>query len=139
MLCLLFNRVEDDITQLLKLEEALKSRQKMKAGPTSQVKSVHSTTDHLVPTSPSSPLKPSVAPKPAVGKKPLIPKKPTSVLSAEKQATSEAKQNEKLGPATSELGLGDILKYISENPLEKEEEPDLFSWSWRVLWLICAF
>lgn len=125
-------KVEDDITQLLKLEEAVKSRQKMKAEPTSKLQSVHSTTDsshHLVPTSPSSPLKPSLPPKPAVGKKPVLPQKPTSLHSADRLATSEAKkmENEKGKPATSELDLGDILKYINENPLEKEGERDLFS------------
>lgn len=126
---LLFNRVEDDITQLLKLEESLKSRQKMKSGPTSP--SAHSTTDthHLVPTSPTSPLKPSLPPKPGVGKKPSLPQKPASLQSAERQATSEVKKlaNEKGKPAASELGLDDILKYINENPMEKEGEPDLFS------------
>lgn len=103
----------------------------MKAGPTSQLKTVPSTTDshHLPPTSPTSPLKPSLPPKPGVSKKPSLPQKPTSLHSTATRATSEAKkvENEKGRPAASELGLDEILKYINENPLEKEGEPDLFS------------
>lgn len=111
--------VEDEITQLLKLEDAVKAKQKPK-----QDEDFRPENDRLSQTITSmskNSTKPHLPPKPLVGQKPVLPPKPR-ISSLTKD---DAKDNKDKSVASA-FEVEDILNYIKDNPVGEKIEPELF-------------
>lgn len=117
--------VGDEISKLLKLEEAVKVKQKTRHSEVllqGQKKDIPSSRISTAPSINSS--KPHLPPKPSVGHKPVLLPKPVVSPLSKGDAVLAADSKEK--PLTSALGVADILNYIKDNAVDDDVEPALF-------------